>query len=236
MQLLSTLGLQGALRDLIPAFEQTGVKVNAGFGPTAVMMERIGGGETADVAILTQAGIDKLISTGTMLVGSRTDLVRSAVGIAVRAGAPKPDISTVEAFRRTLLSAKSIAYSRAGASGIFFAGLIDRLGIAAEVNAKAIIPPSGFTAIYAADGRAEIAVQQISELMEVAGIDIVGPLPAEIGSLTVFSAGIFSASTVQQAARDFVAFVSTPSAAAVLQKTGLTPLIGAGSRTIGENP
>jgi molybdate transport system substrate-binding protein len=236
MQLLSTLGLQGALRELIPAFEQTGAKVNAIFGPTAVMMERIGGGEIADLAILTQAGIDKLISTGTMLLGSRTDLVRSAVGIAVRAGAPKPDISTVEAFRRTLLSAKSIAYSRAGASGIFFAGLIERLGIAAEVNAKAIIPPSGFTAVYAADGRAGIAVQQISELMEVAGIDIVGPLPSEIGSLTVFSAGIFSASAAQQTAQDFVAFLSTPSAAAVLQNTGLTPLIGAGPRTKGENP
>lgn len=226
MQLLSTLGLQGALRELIPAFEQTGVKVTAGFGPTAVMMERIGGGETADVAILTQAGIGKLISTGTMLAGSRTDLVRSAVGIAVQAGAPKPDISTVEAFKATLLSVKSIAYSRAGASGIFFAGLIERLGIAAEVNAKAIIPPSGFTAIYAADGRAEIAVQQISELMEVAGIDIVGALPTEIGSLTVFSAGIFAASPAQQAARNFVAFLSTPSAASVLQQTGLTPLIG----------
>src|ERR1700709_1222633 len=106
MQLLSTLGLQGALRELIPALEQTGVEVNAGFGPTAVMMERIGGGETADVAILTQAGIDKLILNGTMLAGSRTDLVRSAVGIAVRAGASKPDISTVEAFKHILLSAK----------------------------------------------------------------------------------------------------------------------------------
>ena len=225
MNLLSTLGLQGALRELLPAFErQTGTMVNAEFGPTAVLMERIHGGQTADVAILTLAGIDQLISTGTMLAGSRTDLVRSAVGIAVRAGAARPDISTVGAFRRTLLEAKSIVYSKAGASGIFFAGLIERLGIAAEINARATIIASGFTGELVAAGQAEIAVQQISELNEVAGIDIVGALPLEIGSFTIFSAGLFAAAAQQEPARAFVAFLTTPAAASVIKTSGLTPL------------
>lgn len=225
MDLLSTLGLQGAVRELVPAFErQTGTMVNAEFGPTAVLMERIAGGQTADVAILTLAGIDQLIAAGTMLAGSRTDLVRSAVGIAVRAGAARPDISTVDAFRRTLLEAKSIVYSKAGASGIFFAGLIERLGIAAEVNARATIIPSGFTGELVAAGKAEIAVQQISELNEVAGIDIVGALPVEIGSVTIFSAGLFAASAQPAPARAFVAFLTTPAAASVIKTSGLTPL------------
>ena len=227
LELLSTLGLQGALRDLIPAFEaETGTRLQAGYGPTVVQMQRIAEGATADVAILTAAGIDQLIAAGTMLPGSRADLARSAVGFAVRPGAPKPDISSGDAVRQTLLAAKSIVYSRAGASGIFFAGLIERLGIAAEVNAKAIIIPSGFTGEKLASGEAELAVQQISELMEVPGIDIVGPLPAVLGSETVFSAGRFSASPRPDAARAFVAFLSTPAAASVIARTGLVPLAG----------
>lgn len=226
MELLSTLGLQGALRELVPAFEwQSGTKVNAGFGPTAVLMERIAGGAIADVAILTLAGIDQLIANGTMQAGSRTDLARSAVGFAVRPGAQKPDISSAGAVRRTLLAAPSIVYSRAGASGIFFAGLIERLGIAAEINAKATIIPSGFTGEKLITGEAELAVQQISELMEVAGIDIVGALPAELGGETVFSAGIFAASSHPDAARAFVALLSTPDALAAIAKSGLAPLV-----------
>jgi molybdate transport system substrate-binding protein len=225
LELLSTLGLQGALRELIPAFEgQTEIRLNAAFGPTAVQLERIAGGAMADVAILTAEGIDALIAAGTLLAGSRTDLARSAVGIAVRAGAARPDISSVDAFKRTLLEARSVVYSRAGASGIFFAGLIERLGIAPEVNARATIIPSGFTAERVARGEAEIAVQQISELMEVPGIDIVGALPAEIGSETIFSAGLFASSTRQDHARAFVAFLSTPSAASVIAGSGLAAL------------
>jgi molybdate transport system substrate-binding protein len=225
LELLSTLGLQGALRELIPAFEtNTGQKIQAAFGPTAVQMDRIAGGATADVAILTAAGIDALIAVGTMLPGSRVDLALSAVGFAVRAGLPKPDISSVDAVRHALRQAKSIVYSKAGASGIFFAGLIERLGLADEVNAKATIIPSGFTAERVANGEAELAVQQISELMEVPGIDIVGKLPAEIGSETIFSVGLFTASTRPDQARAFIAYLSTPSAAATITQSGLTPL------------
>ncbi len=225
LALLSTLGLQGALRGLIPVFEsETGMKIDAVFGPTAVQMDRIGGGATADVAILTAAGIDTLIAAGTMLAGSRTDLALSAVGFAVRAGAARPDISSVAAVKNTLRQAGSIVYSKAGASGIFFAGLLERLGMAEEVNAKATIVPSGFTAERVAKGEAELAVQQISELMEVPGVDIVGKLPAEIGSETIFSAGLFAASSRQDAAQAFVAFLSTPSAAAAIASSGLVPL------------
>lgn len=225
LELLSTLSLQGALRGLIPAFEaDAGMKINVAFGPTAVQMDRIAGGATGDVAILTAAGIDTLIAAGTMLAGSRTDLALSAVGFAVRAGAARPDISTVDAVRHTLRQARSIAYSRAGASGIFFAGLLERLGMAEEVNARATIIPSGFTAERLASGEADLAVQQISELMEVPHVDIVGKLPAEIGSETIFSAGLFTASLHQAAARGFVAFLSTPSAASAIARSGLGPL------------
>ena len=227
LELLSTLGLQGALRDLIPAFEaETGTKLQAGYGPTVVQMQRIAEGATADVAILTAAGVDQLIAAGTMLPGSRADLARSAVGFAVRPGAPKPDISSGEAVKRTLLAAKSIVYSRAGASGIFFAGLIERLGIAAEVNAKAIIIPSGFTGEKLASGEAELAVQQISELMTVPGVDIVGPLPTDIQQVTMFSAGIFSRSNRIGAARAFVEFLAGRAASAVFATSGLDPVGG----------
>ena len=225
LNLLSTLGLQGALRGLIPAFEtDTGIKVHVAFGPTVVQMNSIADGATADVAILTAAGIDELIAAGTLVAGSRADLALSAVGFAVRAGAAKPDISSVEAVTHALRQARSVVYSKSGASGVFFAGLIDRLGIAEVVNARATIIPSGFTGKLVASGESDLAVQQISELMEVAGIDIVGKLPAEIGSETIFSAGLFTASIRQNAARAFVAFLSTPSAAAVIANSGLVPL------------
>ena len=228
VEVVSTLALMGVLRELAPGYEQaTGTRIAAAFAPTAALIERIGAGEAADVAVLTAAAIDELARDGVLAPGGRVDLARSVVGVAVRAGAPKPDIGSPEAFARALLDARSVAYSRAGASGIFFAGLIRRLGIADEVNAKARVIPSGLTGELAAKGEVEIAIQQVSELMEVPGIDIVGPLPAELGGATVFSGAPFAASSRKAAGAALLRFLSSPDTAPIYRRKGLEPLGGA---------
>jgi molybdate transport system substrate-binding protein len=163
IKVVSTLALMNAMRELISRHEQlTGTVVTTDFVPTNALLNRIRSGEAADVAILTAEAIDQLIGEGVLAPGSRVDLALSSVGIAVRAGAPKPEIGSVDALKSALLKAESIAYSKIGASGVFFADLIQRLGIAKDVNAKARIIPSGFTAELVASGEAELAVQQAS--------------------------------------------------------------------------
>ena len=225
VEVVSTLALMGVLRELAPGYEEaTGTRIAAAFAPTAALLERIGAGEAADVAVLTGAAIDELTREGTLAPGGRVDLARSVVGVAVRAGAPKPDIGTPGAFTRALLDARSLAYSKAGASGIFFADLIRRLGIADQVNAKATAIPSGLTGELAARGEVEVAIQQVSELMEVPGVDIVGPLPAELDAVTVFSGALFAASPRKGAAMALLKFLSSPDAAPVYGRKGLEPL------------
>ena len=158
-----------------------------------------------------------------MVADSRVDLARSYVGIAVRAGADHPDIATEPALRATLLGARSVAYSRIGASGIFFAQLIARIGIASEVNAKARIIPSGFTAERLVTGDADLAVQQISELKQVAGVEIVGPIPLDMQSPAVFSAGRLAASKREVQADELLKYLASPEAAPVLRASGLEP-------------
>ena len=187
------------------------------------MLSRIAGGEVADLVILNAPAIDELTQQGRIAAGSRRDIARCGVGIAVRAGAPKPDISSVEALKRALLDAKSIAYTEAGASGIYFSDLIERLGIAAQIRDKARTRPGGLIGELVAKGEAEIAVQQIPELMAVAGIELAGPLPREVQSVSVISAGIFSAARQPHAARALLEFLSTPAAARVYQAKGLEP-------------
>jgi molybdate transport system substrate-binding protein len=224
IRILSTLAVQGALPGLITRFEQAaGAKVAADFAPTNGLLARIKAGEMADVAILTREGIDGLVRLGILDGRTVVDLVRSLVGIAVKAGAPRPDIATPEALKRTLLQAGSIAYSKIGASGVFFAGLIQRLGISDAVNAKATIIPSGLTAELAARGEVEMAVQQLSELKLVAGIDIVGPLPASLQTPTVFAAAAFSASGDASAALGFLRLLTSAEAAAAFRAAGLEP-------------
>jgi molybdate transport system substrate-binding protein len=156
-------------------------------------------------------------------VSARTDLSRSFVGIAVAKGAPKPDIGTPERFKQAMLAAKSIAHSRTGASGLYFVSLTERLGIAYAVRAKAKIQ-DGIVGEMAARGEAEIAVQQISELMQAEGVDIVGPLPDALQSVTVFSAGVFAASSQVSAAKAFVAYLASPAVAPVIRLKGMEPV------------
>ncbi len=211
---MSTLGVATVLQTL-------GLDAEIRFDPTARLLAAIAEGARADIAILTDAGIEALTAQAVLAAGTRRDLAHSYVGLAVPRGAAHPDISSVEALRATLLAAPSLAYSRAGASGIFFADLIERLGIAAEVNAKATVIPHGFTAELAARGEVAIALQQVSELMAVEGVDIVGKLPAEANTCAVFSGALFTGAGPGAAALlDRIAAAMTPEA---LRAGGLDP-------------
>jgi molybdate transport system substrate-binding protein len=225
LRVLSTLAVQGALPGLIAGFERSaGVKVAADFAPTLGLLARIKAGETTDVAILTREGADELVGLGLLDGATVVDLVRSLVGLAVKGGAPKPDIGTPEALKRTLLEAKSIAYSRIGASGVWFTRQIERLGIADAVNAKAAIIPGGLTGELAARGETELAVQQLSELMLVPGIDIVGPLPMALQTPAIFSAAAFSGSAHATLAPAFLRSLASSEAAAAFTASGLEPM------------
>jgi molybdate transport system substrate-binding protein len=222
VRLLSTLALKGALHSLAGRYEaETGARIDADFAPTMGLLDRLRGGEAADVVILTREGLDGL--KGSVVAESCVDLARSFVGLAVKAGADHPDISSEPALRVTLLGARSVAYSGLGASGIYFAQLIERMGIASEINARARIIPQGFTAERLVAGEADLAVQQISELKLVAGIEIVGPIPLHLQSPAVFSAGrLVSSKNAIQADR-LLKFLASPEAAPALRGSGLEP-------------
>jgi molybdate transport system substrate-binding protein len=223
IEVLSTLALRGVLLEVAADFRaRAGLAVAAGYQSTNAQLLAISQSATADVAIITRPAIDQLVGEGKIVAGSVADIARSGVGLAVPAGAPKPDIATVEAFKRTLLAAKSIAFSRIGASGLHFGEVIERLGIAAEVCRKAIIGDS-YVGEIAARGEAELAVQQVSELMPVSGIDIVGPLPGDLQKISVFSAGIFTAARDPAGAAELVAYLALPELAPILTRKGLSP-------------
>lgn len=224
IKLFTSNSMHGVLDELVPEFERaSGHKVSVSYDPAKLMLTRINSGETADLAILGGSAIEELVNQGKIAAGSRRVLARCGVGIGVRKGVPKPDIGSVEAFKRALLDARSIAYTREGASGIHFAGLIERLGIAAQVKAKARTQPGGLVGEWVAAGEAEIAVQQIPEIMAVPGVELVGPLPKDLQSITVSSAGIFADSKQPEAAQALLDFLSTPASARVFRARGLEP-------------
>jgi molybdate transport system substrate-binding protein len=227
-------GLTAAYKALIPEYEHaSGNTVVTAFGPSMgttqnaipVRLER---GEPVDVLILVGYALDDLIKKGKAVADGRTDLVRSPIGIAVRSGAPKPDISSVDALTRTLKAAKTVAYSDS-ASGVYVSTeLFSRLGIAEEMKGKARMIPATPVGEIVAQGEAEIGFQQISELMPVKGIDIVGQLPAEVQKITVFSAGVSATSKEPDAAKSLIKFLASPQAAPVLIKSGLEPVPAGG--------
>jgi molybdate transport system substrate-binding protein len=220
---LSTLALRGVLVDIAEDFRaRTGHAIAATYKSTNAWLALIAPGATGDMVLLTREAIDALLRDGEIVSGSTADLARSGIGIAVPAGAPKPDISTAENFTRAILAAKSIAFSRQGASGVYFAELIERLGIADRIRAKAKIGDT-YVGEMAARGEVEIAVQQISELKPVAGIDIVGPLPEELQKISVFAAGILRDARNAGAAAALIAYLAAPGIAPVLIAKGLEP-------------
>lgn len=184
------------------------------------------GEEGFDVAILPPDAIDALAGEGKIVPGTRANLAQTGVGVVVKAGAPKPDISTVEAFKQTLLKAKSVAFidpKAGGSSGIYVEGLLQRLGIADQVNAKAVLVHGGAVADHVADGEAEIGIHQISEILPVAGTVLVGPLPAEIQNFTIYAAGIGAAAKDVALARALVKFLSDPAALPIIKAKGMEP-------------
>ncbi|MBW6400744.1 substrate-binding domain-containing protein [Roseomonas sp. HJA6] len=212
-RLMSTLALAGLLRDSAEALEAAlGAPVEIELAPTKALEARIRDGIRADAAVLTAESVAALTAEGVLNGTTARALAHSRVGLAVKAGAPLPDISDVAALRRLLLEVPSLCYSRAGASGIFFAGLIERLGIAEAVNAKAIVIPQGFTAEKLLTGEAVIAFQQISELMEVEGITVVGPLPDGAQTVAVFAGAAFAGAHDGAALVAAVAALCTPAA------------------------
>jgi molybdate transport system substrate-binding protein len=219
IRVLSTIGMRLVLEELTPEFEhQHGCTVERRYDSSVAHMRRIAEGKTGDAAVFTAAAIDNLIAQGK--VARRIDLAHSGVGIAVRAGAPKPHIGTAEKFKAALLAAKSVAHSKTGASGLYFVKLIERLGIADAVRAKAVVH-DGLTGEIAARGDAELAVQQISELMQAVDVDIVGPLPDELQSMTVFSGGVFKGAP--PLAEAFIAALAAPANAALVRRNGMEP-------------
>jgi len=212
----------GIIRALLPQAEAAGFATDFRFDPTARLLAAIAGGERGDVAILTAEGAAQLCAQGVLLPGTRRDLARSVIGLAVPSGAARPDISTLAALRATLLAAPSIAYTAAGASGIFFASLIETLGIGEAIRAKARIIPQGFSAELAAKGEVALAIQQVSELMAVPGVDIVGALPPEANSPLVFTAATFAVAAAP--AEDFIAWLAAALTPDCLRAGGLEPV------------
>ena len=224
MEMLCTNGVKSLMLDVVSAFERTsGTRVVITWGATNSLLKDLEGGAGGDLAILTAEAIDDLISGGKVVAGGRVDLARSGIGVAVRKGAKRPDIASPEALKRALLAAKSVAHSKSGMSGIYFPTVLARLGIADAMKAKIVIPDPG-TPIgeVVAKGEAEIGIQQISELLPVAGIEIVGPLPAALQKITTFSAGVLTAAKEPDAAAALLKFVAAE-APRLLKQKGLEP-------------
>jgi molybdate transport system substrate-binding protein len=222
IKVIASNAVREPYRELVPVFEKaTGHRVTIDWGGTVDIVKRVGAGEVADIVIIPAARIDDFVKQG-LLVG-RIDLARSGVGVAVRAGAPRSDISSAAALRNTLLAAKSIVLS-SGPSSVYLPTLFQKMGIADELKPKIIqIGPGLPVGEAVARGEGEIGFTQISELMSVKGIDYVGPLPADVQFITVFSAGLHAAAPAPDAARALIKFLTAPDAAPVLKRHGMEP-------------
>ena len=224
MKVLCTNGMKSVMLELVPEFERnTGIKSVITWGSANGLLKELEAGAGGDLAILTAEAVDDLIKRGKVVAASRLDLARSGIGIAVRKGAGKPDIASPEALKRALLAARSIAHSKAGMSGIYFPTVLARHGIAEETKGKIVMPDPGTpVGELVAGGDAEIGVQQISELLPVAGIEIVGPLPASLQKITTFTAGVLAGAKEPDAAAALLQFVAARSPALLASK-GLDP-------------
>lgn len=227
VKVLTSVALTSALNELAPKFEQaTGNKPNIGYSLIADIRKRILAGETADVIILSRPVMDELQKQDKFAPGSVENIAGTPVALAIRAGAPKPDISTGDALKRTLLAAKSIVYAdpaKGGASGVYFAHVVDRLGIADQLKSKTILVPGAQAADLVAKGKAEIGVGQTSEIVPVTGAQVLGPLPGEFASTTFFTAGIGAGTKVPEAAKSLIQFLTGPVAAPVFSAKGFQP-------------
>jgi molybdate transport system substrate-binding protein len=228
IKVLASTAMKTSMDLLMPQFEQaSGHKTSFSYGPSARIAKQVADGDTNDVAIVTDAGIDDLIKKGRIVSGSRADLARSAMALAVQKGAPRPDISTVEKFKQAMLAAKSLGMSNpvgGGASGAILAGIFDKLGIAEQMKPKLTYGPGGPAGLignFLVRKEVEIGIQQLPELMAVPGIDIVGTLPFGNDTVSVFSAGVSTGAKDAGAARALIQFLTTPAAKAVIKSKGM---------------
>ena len=227
LKVLSAIALQPVLGDLGPKFERaTGHTLVITFAPLGGIVKLVQAGDSGDVVVIPQSGIERLAKDGKVVSGTETVLASAGSGVAVRKGAPSPDISTPEALKRTLLAAKSISYSDpagGGASGIHFAKVLDRLGIASEMKSRTIFPKSGFPGDPVANGEAEIGVGTLQGLIAIAGIEIVGPLPGDLQDTLVFVAAIMASAKQTEAGKAFIDFMRTPESAKAIRAKGMEP-------------
>ncbi len=227
IKVLSTQATEQSYRELVPQFEKaTGLKVTTIFTGTLDADKRVAANEQHDLLIMSQSSIDAHVKGGKVVQGSRVDLARSGVAVGVKDGAPKPDISSVDALKRTILNAKSIGYST-GPSGNYVITLFERLGVLDQVKPKMKQTATGvFVGSIIASGEVEIGFQQVSELSQYEGVDYVGPLPADVQNYTTFSSGILSNAKEAEAARALVRYITSPQAGAVYRKRGMEPAGG----------
>ncbi len=222
LKILSGGAMQGLMAEAAPLFQRSaGCEVAVEIGLTSALRKAIAGGAVFDIALLPRADIDALARDGRIADGSVTDIARSAIGVAVRAGAPQPDISTVDAFKRTVLQAGSVTYSD-GPSGLYIAGLMDRLGLAEAIKSKTKLT-TGPVAELLARGEAELGLQQIVAILPVKGADLVGPLPGELQNIIVYAAGVSTAAQHGAASRDLIRFLATPEVVRIVRAKGLEP-------------
>ncbi len=222
----------GAFKEVVlalaPNYErQTGNKVVIDNGTTGQLKARINGGEAFDVVVITPAVVDEFIKSGKVAAGSEVKLAGVGIGVVVKEGAPKPDISTVEKFKAALLKAKTVAYidpASGGSSGIYIDKLLEKLGIADQIRPKARLKKGGHVADLIVSGEAELGIHQISEIVPVKGAALVGPLPAEIQKTTIYAAGMSAATKDKDAAKELIEYLSGPDAAAVLKSKGMDPV------------
>ncbi len=217
--------LRTVLLDCLPAFDRAnGVTTTVEFGATNHTLASMRAGAVADVVIATASAIDALTADGKIIPGTRTDLATAGIGACVLAGAPRPDISTVDALKHTLLAAKSISYSKAGQSGIHMAKIIQQLGIADGVNAKAKINASGLVGEVVLRGEVELGFQQASEILAVKGVDLIGLLPDAVQLNSLFAAGIGASTQQRNVAQALIQQLRSAQAARVMRENGLTPI------------
>jgi molybdate transport system substrate-binding protein len=224
VRVMAANALKEAHVELVAAFEKSsGHKVTTIWGGTEGIAKRIADGEVVDVVIIAAPNVDRLIQAGKLAAGSRADVARSGIGVAVRSGLPKPDISSGEAVRTAVLAARSVAYS-SGPSGFYLADLFRTMGISEQIRDKVKQPASGVqVGELVARGEADLGFQQVSELMHVKGIDYLGPLPADIQSVTVYSAALHAAAPAPDAARALIRFLTAPEAGPIIRKIGMEP-------------
>ncbi|MDB5763882.1 MAG: Molybdate transport system substrate-binding protein [Herminiimonas sp.] len=210
---------------LAPEFEKrTGQKLTVEYDTAGALMRRIAEGETFDLVVLTPAAIEQLTKAGKVAAGSSAQLARVAIGVAVKQGAPAPDISSVAAFQQALLGARAVAYidpAAGGSSGIYLSQLFEKMGIAPQIKAKAVLVPGGLVAQRLVNGEADIAIHQISEILAVPGATLVGPIPAEIQNYTVYAGGVATAARDVPAAQAFLTLLGSAGARTVLKDKGM---------------